>query len=106
MSLRSASHGRPTVARSQRRPCQAALPGRRWCPRRTSELIDPRSLMARSGCLRARLTLVTKRLSSASARDGSDGVYAGARVDKTIDLNFPLFALPKDAIGEARRHAG
>jgi hypothetical protein len=42
-------------------------------------------------------------LSSASARDGSDGVYY---VDKTIELNFPFFQLPMVAVGEAGRHAG
>jgi hypothetical protein len=51
---------------------------------------------------RARLTVVTKGLSSASARDGSDGVY----VDKTIELNFPFFQLPMVAVGEAGRHPG
>jgi hypothetical protein len=27
-------------------------------------------------------------------------------IRKTVELNFPPFALPADAIGEARRHAG
>jgi hypothetical protein len=44
-------------------------------------------------------------LSSASARDGSDGVYAIANVDKTTALKYSFFA-SMVAVGKARRLAG